>query len=216
MIHSALRHGTRALKRVLKACGLAPPLRAIQRRFIHTFQPTSPSSLDPQFDRTRISVAVQAEMTRAAIAHETNLIQAVVRMQAASMTAALAEQSEQTRSLLFDLIQGYHSENGLAPGSTDLEADDSDRDASGFLAALRQRLQGPLTAAEIIGACKVICAQPPQAEQVRELLEANRRDLFEPSAVLLKIIESIPEGRDRLNSARTAHTGKPIAPGLLR
>jgi len=139
-------------------------------------------------------------MTRAAIAHEADLIQALVRMQAASMAAALAEQSEQTRSLLFDMIQGYQSENGFATGSTDYEADDSARDASGFLDAVRQRLQEPLTSAEIIGACKVICAQLPRPEKVRELLEAHRRDLLEPSAVLLKIFELMPEGSDCLNS----------------
>jgi hypothetical protein len=201
MIHAALRYGKKALKRALKCCGLAAPLRAIQRRVIHAWQMKSPPSLDPQFDRTRISIAVQAEMTRAAIARETDLIQAVVRMQVASMAAALAEQSDQTRSLVFDLIQGDHSEYGFATGSTGHDVGESEPDPSGFLDALRQKLQAPLTAAEIIGAFKIICAQLPQPEKVRELLQAHRRDSFEPTAVLSKIIELTPESRDRINSS---------------
>jgi aminopeptidase N len=183
MIHSAVRHGKRAVKRALKACGLGPPLRAIERRLRHTVQIKNEPSLGHEFDRTRISIAVQAEMTRAAIAHETDLIRAVLSMQAASMAAALAEQSEQARSLLSDLIEGYHSENRFAVGSTGHDVGDSERDARGALAALHQKLQSPLTAAEIIGACKVICTQLPQPEQLRELLHAHRRDSFGPAAV---------------------------------
>jgi hypothetical protein len=189
MIHSALRHGKRALKRTLKACGLGPPLRAIQRRVLHVPQINSPPSLGPEFDRTRISIAVQAEMTRAAIAHETDLIRAVVSMHAASLAAALAEQSEQARSLLFDLIEGYHSENRFAVGLTGHDVGDSEQNARGALDALHQKLQSPLTAAEIIGACKVICTQLPQPEKVRELLEAHRRDSFGPAAVRSRLDE---------------------------
>jgi hypothetical protein len=201
MIHAALRYGKKALKRTLKGCGLATPLRAIQRRVMHAWQMDSPPSLDPQFDRTRVSIAVQAEMTRAAIARETDLIHAVVRMQAASMAAALAEQSDQTRSLVFDLIQGYHSDYNFAAGSTGHDVGDSELDASGFLDALRQKLQAPLTAAEIIGAFKIICAQLPQPEKVRELLQAHRRDSFEPAAVFSKIFELTQESRDRISSS---------------
>jgi hypothetical protein len=183
MIHWALHNGKRALKRTLKACGLGPPLRAIQRRLLSPRQMISSPSLGPEFDRTRISIAVQAEMTRAAIAHETDLIRAMVRMQSASMTAVLQEQSSQARSLLFDLLHGYHRENGFAARLAGHEVGDSEHDSSGFLDALREKLQAPLTAAEIIGACKVICAHLPQPEKVRELLEAHQRDSFEPATV---------------------------------
>jgi hypothetical protein len=201
MVHSALRHGKTALKRALKACGLGRPLRAIQRRAIHVIRMTSPSSFDTQFDRTRVAIAVQAEMTRAAIARETDLIHAAVRMQAASMAALLAEQSEHARSLPFDMIHGYDLESGFAGRSTNHEADDSAGDSSRYLDVLRERLHAPLTASEIIGACKVICAQLPPPERIRVLLEAHRQEPFEPSALLLRIAELIPAARDRLNSS---------------
>jgi hypothetical protein len=148
-----------------------------------------------QFDRTRLSIAVQAQMTRASIAHEAELLQALVRIHAESTAAALAEQSRQTRSLLLDLNGGHHLESEPATGREVIE---SAQDEPGYLGALRRKLHGPLTAAEIIGACKVVCAQLPEPEKVRDLLDAHRRDSFKPAALLAQIIELVPDGRNCL------------------
>jgi hypothetical protein len=200
MTHTVLRFGKKTLKRVLKACGLGSPLRALHARVIYTLEPTSLTSLGPQFDRTRVCVAVQAEMTRAAIAHETHLLQELVRMQAASVAELVAEQSERTRSLLFDVIHHYHLEHRTAPQSTDNHVKVSTVESDCLNEALRQKLQAPLTSAEIIGAFKVICAQLPPPEKVQELLDAHRRELLEPAAVLSEIVALVPGGNDRLNA----------------
>jgi hypothetical protein len=199
MIHQVLRYGKRTLKRLLKACGLGSPLRALHARVIYTLEPVSLSSLGPQFDRTRSCVAGQADMTRAAIAHETHLLQALVRMQAASVAEVVAEQSERTRSLLLNMIHHYQLELRATADSSDQQVLDSADESACFHDAVRQKLQGPLTSADIIGACKVICAQLPPPEQVQELLDAHRRESFGPSAVLAKIVEMAPGGKERPN-----------------
>jgi hypothetical protein len=200
MTHTVLRYGKRTLKRVLKACGLGSPLRALHARVIYTLEPTSLSSLGPQFDRTRVCVAVQAEMTRAAIARETHLLQELVRMQTASVAELVAEQSERTRSLLFELIHHYHLENRTTPESTDNHVQVATDESDCLNDALRQKLQAPLTSAEIIGACKVICAQLPPPEKVQELIDAHRRELMEPAAVLSEIVALVAGGNERLNA----------------
>jgi hypothetical protein len=206
MTHKVLRFGKKTLKRLLKACGLGSPLRALHARVIYTLEPASLSSLGPQFDRTRVCIAVQADMTRAAITHETQLLQALVRMQAASVAEVVAEQSERTRSLLLDMIHHYHLELRTAAESTDQRALASVDESACCHDALRQKLQGPLTSADIIGACKVICGQAPTPEKVQELLDTHRRELLGPSAVLSKIVEMVPGGKDRSsNGVQRAH-----------
>ena len=165
-MHSVFRQGKRVLKRLLPVA-LRRQLRAIESRVIHGSQANRFALLDAQFDRTRLSIAVQMQMTRASIAHETELLQALVRIHAESTAAAFAEQSHQTRSLLFDLIQGHHLENESATRSTGREVVESAQDGRGYLDALRRKLHGPVTAAEIIGACKVVCAQIPARESSR-------------------------------------------------
>jgi hypothetical protein len=109
----------------------------------------------------------------------------------------VAEQSEQTRSLVFDMIQHYHLENHAAAEPAAQPVQVSPGEPGCLNDALRQKLQGPLTSAEIIGACKVICAQLPAPEKVQDLLDEHRQELLDPSAVLSKIVELVAGGKDR-------------------
>ena len=71
-------------------------------------------------------------------------------MQAASVAELIAEQSERTRSLLVDMIHQYHLENRTATESTDQQIQGSTDESACLNDGLRQKLQSPLTPAEII------------------------------------------------------------------
>ncbi|MFO0890113.1 MAG: hypothetical protein U0790_13365 [Isosphaeraceae bacterium] len=199
MLNTTIQRSRNALKRLLKACGLDGPARAVRRR-IQVQSRRASQALHRltgllsgvQFDRTRTCLAVQAELTRAAMARDSELLHELIRSQVSSLKATMVEQSERTRSELGAPGRLANDEGPVAAG----EGHEA-WDGPGRLDALRRGMHGPVTEQDILGACKLLLSRPPEPLAVAALLEEHRRGCLGPAELLRRLSGLLPVENER-------------------